>query len=420
MITNYLKELLNDNECVIIPEFGAFISKRHSATIDYATHRFLPPYKEIVFNDKLNNGDDILVDFISKKENISKEDSLIKIQNFVNQAAAVLDVNNEFVMEGLGKMRKFGNDYVFEMNTAENLLGDSFGLTEFNYQPVFRTETYQIIKEKIVVEQKEKNTDYTIAIESVEEVAASTRRRPSLFKTLAYTTIAFFMFFVINWTTEKSDSNLASWNPFLYSSPNEFLIEIQNLRNSSMDNGQQSTDNSLCSEIFIDNGQQTTYNSLCSQLSDFSLETVEEVVAEVAPEILDSSASQDLRISELETTEEITIAEEVVEISNEEVVAEVTPEILDSSDPKDLNSSTPEILKSYYIVGGSFQSDASAEKCLNSIKNQGFENASTLDKNDKGYIRVYYESFAEKSDALIRLDEIKSQYNESAWLLFQK
>ena len=54
------------------------------------------------------------------------------------------------------------------------------------------------------------------------------------------------------------------------------------------------------------------------------------------------------------------------------------------------------------------------------MKAKGFENASTLEKNEKGYIRVYYESFAEKADALIRLDVIKSDYNESAWLLFQK
>ena len=397
MITNCLKELLNDNECVIIPEFGAFISKRHSATIDYANHRFLPPYKEIVFNNKLNNGDDILVDFISKKENISKEDSLIRIQNFVNKAVAILDVNNEFVMEGLGKMRKFGNDYVFEMNATENLLGDSFGLTEFNYQPVFRTETYQIIKEKIVVEQKEKNTDYTIAIESVEEVASSTRRRPSLFKTLAYTTIAFFLLFVINWTTDKSDSNFASWNPFLYSSPNEFLIEIQKIKNSSMDNGQQTTDNSLCSEVFIDNGQQTTDNSLCSEIS-----------LDNGQQTTDNSLCSEISLDNGQQTADNSLCSEI-SLDNEQ---QTTPQQLSNSEPQQL---TP-----YYIVGGSFQTETSAEKCLNSIKKQGFENASTLDKNDKGYIRVYYESFAEKSDALIRLDEIKSQYNESAWLLFQK
>lgn len=398
MITNYLKELLNDNECVIIPEFGAFISKRHSATIDYVNHSFLPPYKEIVFNDKLTNNDEILVDFISKKENISKEDSLTKIQNFVNQTAAILDVNNEYVLEGLGKMRKFGNDYVFEISHSENLLGDSFGLTEFNYKPVFRTETYQIIKEKIVVEQKEKNTDYTIAIESVEEIPTAPRKRPSLFKSLAYTTLAFCLIFLINWTTEKSDSNLASWNPFLYSSPNEFLIGIQEFRNSS-----------------VDNGQQTTDNSLCSQLGDLSLETLEEIALE-----------DEICVEEAETVEstmEIAVAEEV---SGEEVVAEVVPEVVseiqaeDISATQNLINSEPYQLTPYYIVGGSFKTEESAEKCLNGIKNQGFENASTLDKNEKGYIRVYYESFAEKADALIRLDVIKSDYNESAWLLFQK
>ena len=401
MITNYLKELLNDNECVIIPEFGAFISKRHSATIDYVNHSFLPPYKEIVFNDKLTNNDEILVDFISKKENISKEDSLTKIQNFVNQTAAILDVNNEYVLEGLGKMRKFGNDYVFEISHSENLLGDSFGLTEFNYKPVFRTETYQIIKEKIVVEQKEKNTDYTIAIESVEEIPTAPRKRPSLFKSLAYTTLAFCLIFLINWTTEKSDSNLASWNPFLYSSPNEFLIGIQEFRNTS-----------------VDNGQQTTDNSLCSQLGDLSLETLEEIALE-----------DEICVEEVETVEptmEIAVAEEVIEVSGEEVVAEVVPEVVseiqaeDISATQNLSNSEPQNLNSYYIVGGSFQTEASAEKCLNGIKAKGFENASTLEKNEKGYIRVYYESFAEKADALVRLDEIKSKYDNSAWLLFQK
>ena len=388
MITNYLKELLNDNECVIIPEFGAFISKRHSATIDYVNHSFLPPYKEIVFNDKLTNNDEILVDFISKKENISKEDSLAKIQNFVNQTAAILDVNNEYVLEGLGKMRKFGNDYVFEISHSENLLGDSFGLTEFNYKPVFRTETYQIIKEKIVVEQKEKNTDYTIAIESVEEIPTAPRKRPSLFKSLAYTTLAFCLIFLINWTTEKSDSNLASWNPFLYSSPNEFLIGIQEFRNSSVDNGQQTTDNSLCSEISLDNEQQTADNSLCSEIS------------------LDN---------EQQTADNSLCSE--ISLDNEQ---QTTPQQLNNSEPQQLSNSGPQNLNSYYIVGGSFKTEESAEKCLNGIKNQGFENASILDKNEKGYIRVYYESFAEKADALIRLDVIKSDYNESAWLLFQK
>ena len=326
MITNSLIELLQDNECVIVPDFGAFISKRHSAAIDYANHRFTPPYKEIVFNNKLKNDDGLLVDFMIEKESLTKEDALAKIRSFVNQSEAILDVNSELVLEGIGKIRKFGDDYILTSKTETNLLGDSFGLTEFNVQPVFRTETYQIIKERIAVEQKEKNTEYTVAVENVEDTHEVVKmRKPGIARTLAVAMLAFLLLFAFNWKTEQTGSNFASWNPFLYSSPNEFLINF------------------------------------------------------MEPEkVLES---ENLKISEPE-------------------------KVLESHH--------------YFIVGGSFQTLDRAEFCLKDIRSQGFENASLLEKNDKGYIRVYYESFVEKSDALIRLDVIKNDFNESAWLLFQK
>ncbi len=385
MITNYLKELLNDNECVIIPEFGAFISKRHSATIDYVNHRFLPPYKEIVFNDKLKNNDDVLADFISSKENITKEEALAKIHAFVNQSVAILDVNSELEWADLGKFININGNFIFNAKDDVNMLGDSFGLTEFNYQPIFRTETYQVIKEKIVVEQKEKNTDYTLAVESVEELTSTTAgRRPSLFRTVAVTTLAFLLVFVINWTTEKTDSNLASWNPFLYSSPNEFLIgisETQNLKDAETQRPQDAEIQNLG-----DLETQGLGDSENQSLGDLETQGLGD--------------SKDQNLGDLET-------QRLVD-SESQSLGDLETQRLGDSNPV------------YYIIGGSFQAESSAEKCLESIKNQGFENASTLDKNDKGYIRVYYESFADKADALLRLDAIKNEYNESAWLLFQK
>ena len=78
MIIKYLTELLYDNECVIVADFGAFITQIHSAVIDYTNNRFTPPYKEIIFNNKLVADDGLLVDFISKKENITKEEATEK------------------------------------------------------------------------------------------------------------------------------------------------------------------------------------------------------------------------------------------------------------------------------------------------------------------------------------------------------
>ncbi len=368
MIVNYLIELLKDNECIIVPGFGAFISKRHSATIDYANHRFMPPYKEIVFNEKLNSDDDVLLSFVSEKENVSKEEASKKVQAFVNQSMATLEVGSELLLDGIGKIRRFGNDYVLKTEEDANLLGDSFGLTDFNYKPIFRTETYQIIKEKIIIEQKEKNAEYSIAIESVETVEDSestfAKRKPSLLKTLAYSTLAFMLLFVINWTTDKSDSNLASWNPFLYSSPNEFIIKALEVEHNE--------------------------EAQVVQYTEFA-------------DVIQAEVPEELTVIEANVTSEETLPEvEVTEDLSEEQNIVVPCE------------------KHYYIVGGSFQTAERAEKCLNDIKGQGFENASLLEKNEKGYIRVFYESFADKDEAKVRLEVIKSDFNESAWLLFQK
>lgn len=373
MITNYLIELLKDNECVIVPEFGAFISKRHSAAIDYANHRFTPPYKEIVFNNKLKNDDELLVNFLCEKDNINKEEAIVKIQSFVNQSEAILDVNSELNLDGLGKIRKFGDDYVFTTKTENNLLGDSFGLTGFNMQPVFRSETYQHIKEKIVVEQKEKNTEYTLAVECVEDAPDTTvRRKPGFAKKIALTTLAFLLLFAINWKTEQTDSNFASWNPFLYSSPNEFLVNL------SLNN----------------------QNAEAKSLETENLKTIESENIESQQTIVNSQQSLVIESENLKTSEPENIVDEV------EVNIEIPQQIVTEAH--------------YFIVGGSFQTMDRAEMCLKDIKKHGFENASLLEKNDKGYIRVYYESYADKSEALIRLKVIKNDFNESAWLLFQK
>lgn len=370
MITKYLKELLYDNECVIIAGFGAFISQRHSAVIDYTNNRFIPPYKEIVFNNKLVLDDGLLVDFICKKEAVTITEATEKIQKFVNQTMAILEVNSYVELEGLGKITiDFKGDYIFALEENLNLLSDSFGMEVFNCNAIYRTETYHEIKERITVEQKQKNTEYTVALDGVEETKnkVETVKRPSLFKSLAYTTLAFLLVFMINWTTDKTDSNLASWNPFLYSSPNEFFINL---------------------------------------LNNQEIEDLDDIDAAV---VTDDIVEKNVEIVAKEETEVATI--EVIETESTEV---------SFSEIETFEIQNPEIPTPYYIVGGSFQTEVSANKCLDGIRKLGFDKADVLEKNNKGYIRVYYESFAEKQEALVRLDVIRRDYNESAWLLFQK
>ena len=51
----YISDLLYRYECVIIPEFGAFLTQNVSAKVHESTNAFYPPKKALSFNEQLKN-----------------------------------------------------------------------------------------------------------------------------------------------------------------------------------------------------------------------------------------------------------------------------------------------------------------------------------------------------------------------------
>ncbi|NDB35527.1 MAG: SPOR domain-containing protein [Flavobacteriia bacterium] len=76
--------LLQTHECVIVPGFGGFISKRKSANIDFTTGIATPPYKEIGFNIKLQDNDGVLINSYSAQHLLSYKESEQKINQQVS------------------------------------------------------------------------------------------------------------------------------------------------------------------------------------------------------------------------------------------------------------------------------------------------------------------------------------------------
>jgi cell division protein FtsN len=71
---------------------------------------------------------------------------------------------------------------------------------------------------------------------------------------------------------------------------------------------------------------------------------------------------------------------------------------------------------SYFLIAGSFNSEANARKLVAELRNKGFQ-AEIADTNKYGMYRVAYEGFETETEALQRLQVIKSQNNPEAWLL---
>ena len=79
-ISTYIFKLLQSHDCIIVPNFGAFVTRNISAKISSDGSRIFPPNKEISFNKNVVKNDGLLLSAISSNENINYEGANKKLQ----------------------------------------------------------------------------------------------------------------------------------------------------------------------------------------------------------------------------------------------------------------------------------------------------------------------------------------------------
>lgn len=136
-INQYIKDLLLLNDCVIIPEFGGFVSNYRPAVIKH--NRFSPPSKEIAFNPKLQNNDGLLINYISETEGIGYFDAKQKVEAFVDESLLRLENYERIVFDAVGQLYYDQKEnLLFEPCNDLNLLVDSYGLESFSYEKLYQ------------------------------------------------------------------------------------------------------------------------------------------------------------------------------------------------------------------------------------------------------------------------------------------
>jgi len=146
-LETYLSDLLYRYECVIVPEFGAFLTQSISAEIHESTNAFYPPKKIVSFNEQIQHNDGLLAHYIADVEKIPFEVALQKIQNRVKSLKSNLKQGEIITLDNIGDV-SLNKDYkiLFEPSNHLNYLTDAFGLTQF-VSPSVNREVY---KEEVV------------------------------------------------------------------------------------------------------------------------------------------------------------------------------------------------------------------------------------------------------------------------------
>ena len=203
-----LFDLLVRHNCVIVPEFGGFVSKRVSSKIDFDKGLVIPPSKHLLFNKHLTTNDGLLLSDYAEKNAITYIQAEENLAKLVEGFQKTLSEGREVVFPRIGSLKRSSEGvFTFRQDKEFNLLADAFGLKELEFVTVK-------VERKLVPKNKQNVDDVaevTIDIKSI--------RRRKILKYAAAACLLPFMFYTF-WIPFKSDfftSGLISirdFNPF--------------------------------------------------------------------------------------------------------------------------------------------------------------------------------------------------------------
>ena len=146
-LAHYICDLLYRYECVIVPQFGGFVTNERSARLDKDKETLYPPYKQITFNGHLKNNDGLLANYIASVDKISYECALNYIKFEIESWMEKLR-DEDLSLNGLGTFSWTDGKLHFEPQNKTNYLLSSFGLSSVLARDLHGAE------EKVVSEEQ--------------------------------------------------------------------------------------------------------------------------------------------------------------------------------------------------------------------------------------------------------------------------
>lgn len=413
-IWDFVKDLLHQHDCVIVPGFGGFVCNREPSRIDQVSHVITPPSRKVVFNQNLKSNDGLLAGYLAQKQGISYKDAIGFIEDNVQQTLTILQDQKQLMIDLFGNFRLNADaNYVFLPDKRNNYLTTSYGLGLIQASPV-SARAIKVGKAKIFRDiqtpkkaSADKNTwpkvlagvlvlllsvngyiflsDHSIAELRLggENTMSITSWFDSLFRTNASVTPVS----PIVEPTPIVEENIA-----LTPAPSAPIEDITIAENEVV-----STENTSTTPPDTKAALLETYAPLYSFASHFA-------------------AARGIISFPQRPVEERLVEEEPVKVSipEETNVIPVTPTAIK---PSSAHLSTAGIAQRYYVIGGVFCKERNAKRFIKQLNEAGYAQAELLVNVDINCKRVSYQRFNTRKDAEKFCQELKRDVNPGAWVL---
>jgi nucleoid DNA-binding protein len=208
-------ELLYKHNCVIIPDFGGFITNYKETGFEESRNLISPPCKKVAFNQILVENDGLLVNHWSQKKGISYTESFKNVSDFAVFLKETIVSNKSFDFKNIGTFYlNTENKIIFIPYLGHNFLESSFGLQPIKVKPLQLQPVISVISEKSLKE---------IAIPEISIVPETTLyqtekvikpnyfKNPLFLKAASIALIVAFIIFTINFLITNSRGLIAGY-----------------------------------------------------------------------------------------------------------------------------------------------------------------------------------------------------------------
>jgi hypothetical protein len=416
IVEKYIRSLLYEHDCVVIPDFGGFIAHYTSASVHPIRHTFVPPSKEIAFNEMLKLNDGMLISYIASGEGINREEAAKKVRDFAESVRDDIRRHQKYVFEEIGTLTlNFEHKLQFEPFKHINYLGESFGLPELIHKPIDRAPVLPKfrVKDRPVAAASPANGEKPAPAPEQPPVffrnTPKSRFRRGLVYALGIPAV-FGMSALIGylWFTDN-DKEMASLNPF------HNYIEDRTREEDTVDY----TDTSYVlntSAVALPPAEESVpADNQTPQGERNGWDEVKAPTPEPAAPVAEAPREEKLPAKNA-TAKAADAAEKVAARETASKVVEPKP-----AEPKAKKAVAPDVITEanaaprYYLIVGGFGVKGNAFKLKKQLQKAGFAGASVLHPAGKGLHKVSAADFDNPEAAAAKAGELKGDY-ASVWV----
>ncbi len=401
-------------DCVILPEFGAFVSRYVSAEINRSSNIILPPSKNISFNVHLKHNDGLLAGILAKELNVGYEAALDTLKNYTRTIIDTIQTEKRIELKYLGVLF-INNAQLLQFEPySESAHGQyNFGFTPIILQALQAKPYLSEIKTPSHREDKV-YAEPTVAPQINKPVNLKRVKRNYLSLGILIPVVAALCYVSVK-TVEKPNWDLAGiFGNFKTTSkntatPNTVVSPSYSPSNSKIDlmayAELNTTDASLNEKYFNLLTPEKTFLITSDVERSNTIKKLEgaKVVMPTKPE----------EINDVNSTKTIDVASATKLIKSVDI-AEANHSNKKNTSGVVKKFNTPNTTGSFSIIVGCFTENENAEKLVRKLKSNSI--SALLDgQNDKGMTMVSAGKFSTKEEAAQFLEALKAQ-NIKAWI----